>query len=51
MRRLIFRTGFALLLSSATLIFAQTAKDDMKKAGQDVKDAGKATGKGMPGRS
>ena len=42
--RLILRFGFALLLSSATLTFAQTAKDDIKKAGQDVKEAGKATG-------
>jgi hypothetical protein len=36
--------GFAILLSSATLVFAQTATQDVKKAGQDMKDAGKATG-------
>ena len=31
-------------LSIATAIGAQTAKDDIKGAGQDIKTAGKATG-------
>jgi hypothetical protein len=43
MRTSILRFGLALILSSATPIFAQTAKDDIKRAGQDVKEAGKDT--------
>jgi hypothetical protein len=45
MRLHIGRIAFALFFAVAPLTFAQTAKDDVKRAGQDVKDAGKATGK------
>jgi hypothetical protein len=45
MRLPIATIGLAALLCSAPLTFAQTAKDDMKRAGSDVKDAGKSTGK------
>ena len=41
--RLPFTLGLALLLCGGS--FAQSAKDDLKKAGHDVKEAGKATGK------
>lgn len=40
--RLPFTLGLALLLCGGS--FAQSAKDDLKKAGHDVKEAGKATG-------
>jgi len=44
MRPSIVRALLTLSLSGATLVFAQTAKDYMKKAGQDTKAAGKSTG-------
>jgi hypothetical protein len=44
MKSSILRFGFALLLLNAPSVFAQTAKDDLKKAGQDAKQAGKDTG-------
>jgi hypothetical protein len=44
MRPSIVKAALTLLLSGATVMFAQTAKDDMKKAGKDTKEAGKATG-------
>ena len=43
MRPTIVTVGLTLLLSGG-LLFAQGAKDDMKKAGQDVKSAGKSVG-------
>ena len=45
MKTSLIRTGLALLIAGGTVMFAQTAKEDMKRAGQDTKDAAKETGK------
>jgi hypothetical protein len=45
MKHYLGKIVFGPLLAIAPLAFAQTAKDDIKRAGKDVKDAGKATGK------
>src|SRR5689334_25120291 len=42
--KLPIQLGLALGLAAGSLMFGQTAKDDMKRAGGDVKEAGKATG-------
>ena len=43
MKTRIVTLGLTLLLSGG-LLFAQTAKDDLKRAGQDTKSAGKSVG-------
>jgi hypothetical protein len=45
MRSPITKLALALLISGSSLTFAQTAKEDMKQAGSDVKGAAKNTGK------
>jgi hypothetical protein len=45
MKTAIIRFALAIAVGSAPLAFSQTAKQDTKEAGHEVKEAGKATGR------